>query len=940
MKGDIPKDMEISNTVSDAVPADTKKKYSVVCAVLFIAAVVCLAAALLLPKKESSDGFGASAEFSEGSAAYCCKIGDLGYAVTDFGCSRVLISDKNGLISHSINGLPFQADGGYIADTAADGNGNIYVQYVITDINSYSTLYESICKYDINGRFVKELFRADYSNAEKVPHRNPQINGMTVCGTDIYFALFDNGSIRLIKVNTETSVTSEYYRNSADEADFMYFKFCFFEDGSCAYIKRTGEVGIMFPNGTETVYSDFSFDINEGGVLPMFICGTPDALYIADDSSCSIMEVLSDGSCSVAVDESILEGLSDNGIAYLTGSGTQLTGVSGGVPFFVDISDNTGRYLGQPFMVAPSIYSVKIIRYLLFAVSGLTFVLGIVLIITKVFKKRISLFVKQIVLIIPTVSAAMFITVSFMYSKLESTIISDITVQAESFCVATTEYFDGDMIESLTGIDSIDTAEFKELRQIQKKIINDNQDPWNALYYDVIYLVKDGSCYLLTISNDSYSNFMWYDSLTAGSDREQKFLAGKPVAEKVMDFEGTWINVQMPIFNSDGELVSIHEIGVDLANLKKQTGEILSSTIAKAILCLPLIILSVCIITFLTIMHLKKTGQIVEKIASGDLSVRMKYISKDELGDISTGVNKMAENLSTSFSNIANLKDCYFKFVPIQFMHLLGKQSITEINLGDAKCLDMTILFFDIRSFSLNSEMMTAENIFHLVNEVAGRAVPIITRHNGFVDKYIGDAVMALFTSADDAVQAGIELYHEIVLDPETSVKIGDDSINIGIGVHSGMSMVGIIGEENRLSSTVISDNVNMSSRLESLTKQYRTGMIISKDTLDRMDEKSIPNMRFLGMIQVAGVHEVKALFEVLDALDDKRRDARMKTKTDFESGIRKYHLGKPEEALECLEKVQKADPEDIAVAKYISVIKEQLESGVIDKNVFKFSNK
>lgn len=917
-----------------------KRKFFIVSVVWFLTAAVCLGASFLLPKKESSDGFGTAGTYNEDNAAYCCRMGDYGYAVTDFGSSRVLISDKNGMVSHSIDGLPFQEEGGYIADVAADDNGNIYVQYIITDIDSYSTRYESICRYDRNGRFAGELFRADYTNAEQVPHRNPQINGMTVHGTDLYFALFDNGNIRFIKADTESTVVSEYYRNSGEEADFSYFKFCFFEDGSCAYIKRTGEVGILSPDGKETEYCNFSFDIYEGGVLPTYICGSPEALYIADDSSGSIMKILPDGSCSVVADDRVLDGLSENGISYLSASGTQLTGVSGGVPFAVDTSDNTGQYLGRPFTVAPSVYAVRYVRYLLYAVSALSFAAGLVILVTKVFERRISLFVKQIALIIPTITVVMSIMINFMYSQLESTIIHDITVQTEAFCAATTEYYDGDKIASLTGIDSIGTEEFKELRRIQKEIINDNEDPWNALYYDAVYAVNDGNRYLLTISNDSYSNFMLYGPLAAGSDYERTLLEGKPVVEQVSDFEGTWLYVQMPIFDSGGELVAIHEIGADMANLEVQTGEILRGTIMKAVLGLPFIIISICAITFFTIMHLKKTGQIVERIASGDLSARMKYISRDELGDISSGVNKMAENLSTSFSNIANLKDCYFKFVPIQFMHLLGRQSITEIKLGDAKCLDMTILFFDIRSFSLNSEMMTAEHIFRLVNEVAGKAVPIITRHNGFVDKYIGDAVMALFTSADDAVRAGIELYHEIVLNPETSVKIGDDSINIGIGVHSGMSMVGIIGEENRLSSTVISDTVNMSSRLESLTKQYHAGMIISKDTLNRMDENSMPNMRFLGMIQVAGVHEVKALFEVLDALDDKRCSARLKTREDFESGIRKYHLGKAKEALECLERVREADPEDIAVSRYISEIREQMENGTTDKNVFRFSNK
>ena len=104
---------------------------------------------------------------------------------------------------------------------------------------------------------------------------------------------------------------------------------------------------------------------------------------------------------------------------------------------------------------------------------------------------------------------------------------------------------------------------------------------------------------------------------------------------------------------------------------------------------------------------------------------------------------------------------------------------------------------------------MTAKENFEFVNIIYGTAGPIVRRHNGFVDKYIGDAVMALFENADDAVACGIELYKEIVLDPKTSEAIGIGDINIGIGIHSGMARIGIVGEDERLSGTVISDTVN-----------------------------------------------------------------------------------------------------------------------------------
>ena len=103
--------------------------------------------------------------------------------------------------------------------------------------------------------------------------------------------------------------------------------------------------------------------------------------------------------------------------------------------------------------------------------------------------------------------------------------------------------------------------------------------------------------------------------------------------------------------------------------------------------------------------------------------------------------------------------------------------------------------------------MMTAKENFAFANIIYGKMGPIVRKNNGFVDKYIGDAVMGLFENADDAVRCGIELYKSIVLDSKTAEELNVSDINIGIGVHTGMAMVGIVGEEERLSGTVITDN-------------------------------------------------------------------------------------------------------------------------------------
>ena len=231
--------------------------------------------------------------------------------------------------------------------------------------------------------------------------------------------------------------------------------------------------------------------------------------------------------------------------------------------------------------------------------------------------------------------------------------------------------------------------------------------------------------------------------------------------------------------------------------------------------------------------------------------------------------------------------------------------------------------------------MLTAAENFEFVNIIYGIAGPIIRKYGGFVDKYIGDAVMALFESADSAVNAGIELYRAIVLDPHTAERLNVSEINIGVGIHTGMARIGIVGEEERLSGTVISNTVNLSSRLESLTKTYQTAMLISKDTLDKMHSAKELHMRYLGMVQVAGVNEVKSIYEVLDCLDEKRRAVRSENAPDLREAVRLFHMGRRTEASELLKKIQSDGKADHTVSMYLDYIKQlnQEDKG----NVFRF---
>lgn len=215
----------------------------------------------------------------------------------------------------------------------------------------------------------------------------------------------------------------------------------------------------------------------------------------------------------------------------------------------------------------------------------------------------------------------------------------------------------------------------------------------------------------------------------------------------------------------------------------------------------------------------------------------------------------------------------FARFVPRQFLEFLGRPDITEVELGDHTQRYMTVLFSDIRTFTTLSEQMSSDESFRFLNSYLKRVGPIVRRERGFIDKYIGDAVMALFPNCpDDAWQAAVEMQKELVIYNRQRATLGYAPIRIGIGLHCGVMTLGTIGEEGRLETTVISDTVNVASRLESLEKTYGAGILASQDFIEALKPETTIHARFLDRVQVKGKKRHVIVYEVLDALDEDLR--------------------------------------------------------------------
>jgi class 3 adenylate cyclase/putative methionine-R-sulfoxide reductase with GAF domain/tetratricopeptide (TPR) repeat protein len=206
----------------------------------------------------------------------------------------------------------------------------------------------------------------------------------------------------------------------------------------------------------------------------------------------------------------------------------------------------------------------------------------------------------------------------------------------------------------------------------------------------------------------------------------------------------------------------------------------------------------------------------------------------------------------------------YERFVPKQFLAYLNKDNIIDVELGDHIQREMTICFLDIRGFTGLSEQMTPQENFFFINEFLGVMEPVVMKYGGFIDKYIGDAIMAIFPdSVDRAIEAGSEMLTELERFNSLRISKNQVPIRIGIGMHTGVIMLGTIGGNIRMDTTVISDVVNIASRVEGLNKEYGTAFLVTEATLNRSEFPGAIQQRKIGEVPIRGKEQRITIYEV-----------------------------------------------------------------------------
>ncbi len=340
--------------------------------------------------------------------------------------------------------------------------------------------------------------------------------------------------------------------------------------------------------------------------------------------------------------------------------------------------------------------------------------------------------------------------------------------------------------------------------------------------------------------------------------------ARRPALKQIVDlqFGGEhFVSYSLPLPTENGTAVALLERSLD-----KELAPYMRLERTYLFLALAGLLISVALGIWIARSVSRPVLQLAEgtrKIGAGDYSHRIEVRTEDEIGLLAGAFNHMSEGLAER----DQVRDLLGKVVsPAVAAELLRK----DVTLGGEE-REVTILFSDLRSFTSMCEARSAQEMLGVLNHYFTRMSDIVEAHRGVVDKYVGDAMMALFGAPlagpddpDCAMASALEMSEALdELNLEWQAE-GRHPLSMGIGINTDVVVAGNMGSQTRLNYTVIGDGVNLASRLESLTKrpEYGARIIISQFTLERA--KGRYRTRLLGEVAVKGKQRPTEIYALL----------------------------------------------------------------------------
>ena len=406
----------------------------------------------------------------------------------------------------------------------------------------------------------------------------------------------------------------------------------------------------------------------------------------------------------------------------------------------------------------------------------------------------------------------------------------------ESIAASLAAEVDGDAYRGLIQNPDPSSSAYTAMREALRRARDANRraDTWVKYVFAVHRSPADPRVILIGIDPEEYPAERARFGEVYHTSRNLADLVDRTVVDSEISTDefGRWLAANAPIRDRAGRVVGAIVTEFSDTRVRQQMRPLLVS----GLLAMALAILSSLGAAWLLSTHVSRPLAALHgaagRIGRGDLHASAGIPPGDEFGEVSRALDEMTRGLRER----ETVKSAFARYVSQQVMDsVLASGSAPEIKGGRRR---ITVLFCDIRGFSTMSENMRPEDVVQILNEYFERMVDVVFRNQGTLDKFLGDGLMVIFGApADDpyqeehALRTAVEMQRELGLLCEKWRLEGRAPVRIGIGIHSGASVVGNVGSSRRMEYTAIGDTVNIASRLESATKELGAEILISETT-------------------------------------------------------------------------------------------------------------
>ncbi|MGE5370933.1 MAG: adenylate/guanylate cyclase domain-containing protein [Solirubrobacterales bacterium] len=858
-----------------------------------------------------------------------CDAAENYYVITD-SRSTIASFDSRGGFRYKILVRDFaETANSLIQDFTVDPEGNLYVLITNPDETGMYVNSESIFRFSHAGKFDRQVYYTEYVEADR-PLRVGKIKALQTRGSAICFLHLMENQIWLKTLNPDqqkpsaqlvgTLPANAYMAEIAGtEAKAVYFST---QRGEIYHFAGANQTELIFPPVEADSLKTFparlrvTWDGKEVCFIDTFVNEikrldlanrTLKAESISAQSMIKDISVLSNGTMVAALSSRVIR-IGRNGEDNLV--------------------FDSARY-------SAGIIAARAMIWLVGITLLLALIFGLWQFVRSVTQMQVSLRTKQIAVFVPLMVVCMACLMVYLYLGFSGKQQSEVFDKLIVLTRIGQNLLDTGNLERINSPRDYMNADYTALRRVT---IEDqmNRGTLGSSYagtlanngmYSAIYKLENGKLYAIVDYDNSVNMYRPIDI----QNEFNRVLEERQIITQVSsDENGSWMFAMGPLFDKQQNIIGIYETGVDWTSFEQESRRMLIQYLGWGILFITIVVMAAFFVMTYFLLKSVRTLQIsVNEIAAGNWDTKVHIETRDEIAELGERFNVMAQYIKNYINDITVLSQSYYRFVPEQFLTFLGKSSVTEVDIGDGISQEMTVLFSDIRSFTDLSEGMSPEENFRFINSYLSMMGPIIRKNGGFIDKYIGDAIMALFPGKpSDALYAAIEMRETLKRFNKQRGRAGEKAINIGIGIHTGSLMLGVVGESERIDGTVIADAVNLASRLEGLTKMYGVGILISETTLEQAPGFDEAAHRFLGRVRVKGKQKPVGIYELYTDFDS-LSDAKSRTASDFTQGVSQYIDGCFDSAIQSFERVLAINPNDLAAVLYLDACRSlQAESG------------